>query len=107
MERWDRQDRREEPTDQELSYGEFTPIMLRRKGKKRRKLTNKDKVSISYKAIVKQEKYADIAKEYWVSPSRISTIVKPLLKNPELLYALDPKKEEKQARIRSIKRILE
>jgi predicted nucleic acid-binding protein len=48
------------------------------------KLSTSDKLAIAHKAIINLEMQSDISKEYRVSNSRVSEIVKAVKKKPEM-----------------------
>ena len=53
-------------------WTEPTPVLLRKKGKHRTKISNSDILQIAYKVIIDHEKHADVAREYRVGSARIS-----------------------------------
>ena len=59
------------------------PIALRRRGKHSKKITTLRRLEIADKVITGQEFIADVAKEYRVTPARISQIVQKMRKQPE------------------------
>ena len=59
------------------------PIALRRRGKHSKKITTLRRLEIADKVIRGQEFIADVAKEYRVTPARISQIVQKMRKQPE------------------------
>ena len=79
-------------------YKEPTTALLRKKGTKRSKLSNKDIISIAYQYIVKHEKQADIAKEMRVTNAWVSQVVAKFLKNKKLLDVMKEKEDHKEER---------
>ncbi len=71
---------------------------LRRKMKKKPPLTPQDKVAIALKVLVDFDKLADVAKEFRVTVSYISSIVSKIKKNKAAFDELYAKVEEKQVK---------
>ena len=68
---------------------------LKRKLKKKPPLTPQDKVAIALKVLVDFDKLAEVAKEFRVSVSYISSIVSKIKKNKAAFDELYAKMEEK------------
>jgi hypothetical protein len=61
------------------------PIALRRNKKYKEKLNLSEILDILYKVTICKEKYQDLAKEFRISKSRISSIIVKAKKNTEVL----------------------
>ena len=92
--------------DKENEWLEFTSPLLKRKKKKKPPVSIADKVSIACKVLIDFEKVADVAKEFRVSVSYISSIVSKIKKNKKAFDELHEKHEEKQVQRRAVQRAL-
>ena len=88
--------------DRENEWLEFTSPMHKRKMKKKPPVSLPDKVSIACKILIDFEKAADVAKEFRISVSYVSTIVSKIKKNKKAFDELYEKHEDKQVKRRAV-----
>ena len=58
------------------AFKQETPAANRRKMKKRAKLSDLDQLDIAHKVLIEKSYHTEVAREYRISASRISAIIK-------------------------------
>jgi len=106
--KWQRERKRQEEADP-ISPRNFiiqrSPLQ-RRRGSKRGNLTPAEKISIAHQALVQYEKYADIAKTFRTSMTKVTQIVQQVLKKKDALDEIHARRDEVEQQKSTTKRIV-
>ena len=89
--------RKEAPRIPVSECKEPVPSIVRKKGKKRPKLTNQDKIAIIHKVLIEHVPALEIAKEYRISYAYVSLLASKAKKTPDFLREVISVEEEKNS----------
>ena len=107
LQRWNTITRLRDNDINPADWVEETPPQLRQRIKNRLKLSNKDILEIAHKAIVVGDQQNGIAREYRVSPARVSQIVRKVKANRQVLQEMREADVQKSDRRSTIRQVIE
>ena len=91
MSRWDKSISKAMNTIDHRAFVEAVPAANRRKMKQKAKLNGLDHLDIAYKVLVEHHYQSEVAKEYRISASRVSSIVKSISKDGTIIAQMRQK----------------